>query len=159
GDSFAAGINTATGEERWRIARPPLANWASPAAVATKEGGVAILQDGKQLTGIAAKTGKQLWTFDMACSGIESAAVDDAKRSVPASGVTALDVTTNPTAPELVWESNKLSPSGASAVVHRGKVYTVNRAGVLNSADAKTGKVESSLRLKGPVWATPVIAG
>jgi outer membrane protein assembly factor BamB len=159
GDSFAAGINTSTGEERWRVARPPLANWSSPASVSTKEGGIAILQDDNKLTGIAAKSGKQLWTFDLPCSGVVSSAVDDGKLYVPAKGITALEVASNPTAPELLWEQNKLSASGASAVVHRGKVYTVNSAGVLNSADAKTGKIESSLRLKGPVWATPVIAG
>ena len=30
GDSFAAGINTATGETRWRKSRDRVANWASP---------------------------------------------------------------------------------------------------------------------------------
>src|SRR6185503_14861072 len=30
GDSFAAGIDTSTGETKWRVNRDKLANWASP---------------------------------------------------------------------------------------------------------------------------------
>jgi outer membrane protein assembly factor BamB len=159
GDSFAAGIDTKTGEERWRIARPAAANWSSPASVTTKEGSFAILQDDNKLVAVRAKTGEEVWNFKLGCSGVTSSVVADGKLFVPANGVTAFDIETNPTAPQLLWESNKLSTNGASAVAHQGKVYAVNRAGVLTCADAKTGDVQYQLRLKGPVWATPVIAG
>jgi outer membrane protein assembly factor BamB len=159
GDSFAAGLNTSTGEERWRIARPAAPNWSSPASVITKEAGLAILQDDNKLVAVNAKTGEEVWSFKVACSGVTSSVVADGKLFVPANGITAFDVHSNPTAPEMLWEANKLSTSGASAVVHQGNVYAVNRAGVLTCASAKTGEVSYQLRLKGPVWATPVIAG
>lgn len=159
GDSFAAGLDTATGEERWRIARPPLPNWSSPASVVSKAGAQAILQDDKRLVALEPKTGKEVWSYSLACSGMTSSALADGKLFVPANGVTALDISTNPTAPQLLWESSKLATSGASAVVHDGRVYTINRAGVLTCGDAKTGDVQYQLRLKGPVWSTPIIAG
>lgn len=159
GDSFAAGLDTATGEERWRIARPKAANWSSPTSIVTKEGNFAILQDDTKLVAVRAKTGEEVWNFKLACSGVTSSVVADGKLFVPANGVTALDVTTNPTSPQLMWESNKLSTSGASAVAHNGHVYALNRAGVLTCADAKSGELKYQLRLKGPLWATPVIAG
>jgi outer membrane protein assembly factor BamB len=159
GDSFAAGLDAATGQERWRVARSPSANWSSPISFPAKDGAQAILQDGEKLVGLDARTGREVWNFKLACNGTASSVLADGKLYVPADGITALDLGGHPTAPELLWDSNKLAASGASAVAYKGQVYTVNRAGVLTCADAKTGEVTSQLRLKGPVWATPVIAG
>jgi outer membrane protein assembly factor BamB len=39
------------------------------------------------------------------------------------------------------------------------RVYIVNRAGVLNCADAENGEVLWQLRLEGDIWASPVVAG
>jgi outer membrane protein assembly factor BamB len=60
GDSFAAGLDTATGRERWRIARDPRANWSSPTSVATKEGPLVLLQDLEKLTALEPRSGKQV---------------------------------------------------------------------------------------------------
>jgi outer membrane protein assembly factor BamB len=60
---------------------------------------------------------------------------------------------------ETLWESGSLSPSSVCPVVHDGKVYTINSAGVLLCGDATTGEVVWKLRLKGTFWATPVISG
>jgi outer membrane protein assembly factor BamB len=58
-----------------------------------------------------------------------------------------------------LWDSNKITTSGACPVVHEGTVYSISRAGILTAGDAESGKVRWSLRLKGPVWATPIVAG
>jgi outer membrane protein assembly factor BamB len=58
----------------------------------------------------------------------------------------------------VLWDANKIATSGSSPVASDGYVYALNRAGVLTCADVKTGEVSYQLRLKGPVWATPVIA-
>ncbi|HTN75851.1 MAG TPA: PQQ-binding-like beta-propeller repeat protein [Pirellulaceae bacterium] len=159
GDSFAAGLNTSTGEERWRIARKPLANWSSPIAIKTKEGGeVVVLQDGSTITGVHPQTGEIQWKYELPCSETTSTTVRDGKLFVPANGVTALDLASSPSAPKLLWDSNKIGTSGSSPVVTDNMVYSVNRAGVLACADIKTGEVGQQLRLKGPVWASPIIA-
>lgn len=159
GDSFAAGIDTTSGEERWRIARNPSANWSSPTSVKTKdEGELILLQDGSKLTAVNPKNGESKWTFEIPCSETTSTAVVEGKLYVPANGVTALDVEQGSGTPKLLWDSNKIGTSGSSPVVHQGIVYSVNRAGVLTCASTENGEVLQQLRLKGPVWATPVIA-
>ncbi len=159
GDSFAAGMDTKTGVERWRIARSPTANWSSPTSVKTKdEGELILLQDGSKLTAVSPKSGEAKWSFDLPCSETTSTTVVGEKLYVPANGVTALDVEQGSGTPKLLWDSNKIGTSGSSPVVHNGLVYSVNRAGVLSCANAESGEVVQQLRLKGPVWATPVIA-
>jgi outer membrane protein assembly factor BamB len=158
GDSFAAGLDVETGIERWRVARDPLANWSSPVALESKDGWQVLLQSGEKLVALDAMTGKQVWDFKLACSEITSTAVQGDKLYVPANGVTALEVSENSSAPELLWDANKIATSGSSPVVHDECVYALNRAGVLTCADVKSGEVLYQLRLKGPGWATPIIA-
>ncbi|MCX7668593.1 MAG: PQQ-like beta-propeller repeat protein, partial [Anaerolineae bacterium] len=43
--------------------------------------------------------------------------------------------------------------------VHEGRVYVTKSAGVLACADATNGKVLWQVRLRGPIWATPALAG
>src|SRR4030095_8874655 len=72
---------------------------------------------------------------------------------------TALACSSAASSPSLLWESNKLSPGSASPIVHSGRVYALNKAGVLVCGDEKDGDVAWQLRLKGTFWATPLIAG
>lgn len=158
GDSFAAGLDVKTGVERWRIARAPEANWSSPIALQTNTGWQVILQSGEKLVAVEANTGKQVWESQLACSGITSTVLSDGKLLVPANGVTALQLGDPSATPEVLWDANKIATSGSSPVASDGCIYALNRAGVLTCADTKTGEVLYQLRLKGPVWATPVIA-
>jgi outer membrane protein assembly factor BamB len=159
GDSFAAGIDTATGETRWRVARPAAANWVSPAALRGKDGKHAVLlQSGDGLTAYDSKSGEQLWKYDVSCAGISSATTTADRIFLPANGLTVLEAKVDSTSPSLAWDSNRLSPGNASPVVFEDKVYLLNRAGVLTCGDAKTGDLLWQERLKGTFWATPVIA-
>ncbi|HEX5105111.1 MAG TPA: PQQ-binding-like beta-propeller repeat protein, partial [Pirellulaceae bacterium] len=159
GDSFAAGLDTATGETRWRVSRPNKANWVSPAAFRGNSGKDAVLlQSGDGLTAYDAKSGEQLWKYDVACAGIPSVTAAGDRIYLPANGLTALDVAAGSTSPSLAWDSNRLSPGNASPVVLGDRVYLLAKAGVLNCGDAATGDLLWQERLKGTFWATPVIA-
>jgi outer membrane protein assembly factor BamB len=158
GDSFAAGLDVKTGIERWRIARDPQANWSSPTAFPTNNGWQVLLQSGAKLVSVDANTGKQAWEYKLACSETTSTVVADGKLYVPANGVTALELGDSNATPQVLWDANKIATSGSSPVASDGYVYALNRAGVLTCADVKTCEVSYQLRLKGPVWATPVIA-
>ena len=46
----------------------------------------------------------------------------------------------------------------SSPVVYDGRVYAVKTAGVLACADAADGTILWQIRLKGPIYATPVLA-
>jgi outer membrane protein assembly factor BamB len=160
GDSFAAGLDTATGENRWRIDRPKEANWASPAALPVKDGkDLVLLQSNKTLAAHDPKSGEQVWSFELACSGIPSSTPSGERIFAPAKGVTALDLKSGETAPSLAWDSNRLATGNASPVIHDGKVYVLaSRSGVLTCGDAEKGELLWQLRLSGTFWATPVVA-
>ena len=49
-------------------------------------------------------------------------------------------------------------PGAASPVLHRGRLYTINRAGVLSAADLNDGSQLWQVRAQGSFWATPVFA-
>ena len=162
GDSFAAGIDTNTGETRWRVDRDRRANWVSPVALPGKRSGrdVVLLQSGTGFSGHDAQTGEQLWKFDLPCSTTPSPAVTADRIYIPANGLTAFDIPADASTPALAWSSNVLSPSPASPVVgNDGKIYTMNNSGVLTCGDAKTGERLWQLRVGGRHWATPVLAG
>jgi outer membrane protein assembly factor BamB len=159
GDSFAAGIDTATGETRWRVPRPNKANWVSPAAIRGENGKNAVLlQSGDGLTAYDAKTGEQLWKYDVACSGIPSVTPAGDRIYLPANGITALDASADSSSPSLAWDSNRLAPGNASPVIDGERIYLLSRAGVLVCGDTKTGDLLWQERLKGTFWATPVLA-
>lgn len=158
GDSFAAGLDTATGENRWRIARPNAANWVSPAVLpAVDVGPLVLLQASSGITAHDPLTGQQRWKFDAPCGGIASTTAAGRRIYIPARGLTALDA--GGSSPSLAWESNKLAMVYTSPVIHDGRIYVINRAGVLVCGDEKTGDALWQVRLKGTFWATPVVAG
>ncbi|MCI0358823.1 MAG: PQQ-like beta-propeller repeat protein [Planctomycetaceae bacterium] len=160
GDSFAAGLDVASGQNRWRIDRPHAANWVSPAILKTADGkSAALLQSADGITAHDPKSGEQLWKFDAKCAGIPSLMTAGGRIFIPAAGITALETTSAGTSPSLLWESNKLGLGNSSPIVHGGRVYALNKAGVLVCGDEQDGDVAWQLRLKGTFWATPLIAG
>ena len=161
GDSFAAGLDVATGETRWRIERPARANWASPAALRDPDGKeLVLLQSAKGLTAHDPLSGKQIWQYDVECAGIPSATTVGDRIYLPAKGLTVLKAGAASTAAELLWDDNQLGPGNASPVIYKGKVFALSaRDGMLSCGNAEKGGLLWKQRLKGTFWATPVMAG
>lgn len=161
GDSFAAGIDTATGETKWRLERPAQANWASPAALTGKNGKqLVLLQSSTGLTAHNPQTGEQVWKYDVESNIIPSPTAVGSRIFFAGKGLTALDADVDATSATLAWDSNQLAPGNASPVILDDKVYVLAaRSGVLSCGDAKTGDQLWEARLKGTFWATPVVAG
>jgi outer membrane protein assembly factor BamB len=159
GDSFAIGLDTATGETAWRLDRKKMMNWASPTVLrgAKPEDDLVLLQSPWGLTAHDPKDGKERWRHDKECSGIPSATLAGDTLFLPCSGITALRINSG-SPPEILWQENRLSPAGPSPVVHDGRIYTMNRT-ILVCGDAATGKVLWQLRMaNGMYWATPLLA-
>lgn len=166
GDSFAMGLDTATGQTRWKIPRKPQSNWTSPGLMSlpasdrgTSPGEVVLLQSGEKLTAHDPRTGKQLWALEEPCGSIPSPVSRGNVAYVAAAGLTALRAEPDSEQTEVLWREAKLAAGSASPALHRNKLFVINRAGVLSAADAASGAVEWQLRLKGTFWATPVAAG
>ncbi|MCA9120546.1 MAG: PQQ-binding-like beta-propeller repeat protein [Planctomycetaceae bacterium] len=160
GDSFAAGVDVATGETRWRIERERRANWVSPIALpGNRDGGrVVLLQSASGLTAHDSLTGEELWRYEVPCSTTPSVAVNEDHIFIPANGLTVLKLAPDATVPSLAWDSSQLSPSPASPIVVGDRVYTMNSSGVLACGDVATGKRLWQLRVGGKFWSTPVVA-
>lgn len=160
GDSFATGLDTSTGEPRWRIKRAPDASWSSPVELRGPDGkSLALLQSPRGLTAVDPATGDKIWQHHAGCDAITSSATTEGRVYLPSKGITALHAAPGSAAANFLWSENKLNPGAASPVVHERRIYIVNRAPVLVCASAESGEVSWQLRLKGAFWATPVIAG
>ncbi|MCP4191927.1 MAG: PQQ-binding-like beta-propeller repeat protein [Planctomycetaceae bacterium] len=159
GDSFVSGINTATGETRWRIARPKRANWSSPVTMTDAEGNpLVLLKSDDGLDAHHLETGEKMWSFASSAGGIPSIVTDGSLIYLPADGMTVLQATGGKKEPTVVWTSPRLRPGPASPIIHGDRMFAVNRSGVVTCANLKDGEVEWQLRLKGSFWATPILA-
>ncbi len=158
-ESFTAGLDSATGLNRWKLDRPKAANWTS-ALVWSGHGADAVaLQSGKGITGIDARTGRELWNYAEAASTIPSGAVGPEALYAASNGITA--IVPDSGSVTQVWRNEKLRPGTASPIVLGDNIYVVNNAGVLLKADTKTGTEDRKfkLRLKGPFSGSPVGIG
>ena len=160
GESFAAGIDAATGETRWHIGRPSVASWCSPIALPSAGGRktAVLLQATSGLAAHDAQTGALVWQVAAPCAGIASSLLVGERLYVPMKGLTALRLRDERGEPDRVWDANRLSPGSASPVVAGRRVYAV-AGSIAKCGDAETGNVLWQLRLKGTHWATPLIAG
>jgi outer membrane protein assembly factor BamB len=160
GESFVAGLDCEDGTLRWKIDRPKQANWASPVVVQTPaKTQMVVLQSREDLKAIDPKTGHAIWSIDMACSSIPSALEAGGKLLVPASGITALDLSSVGDVPSKLWDNNKLSANACSPLVFGNRIYTISRT-VLASADLFSGELKWQARLADAksIWSSPVIA-
>jgi len=162
GESFAAGIDAATGLTRWRIAREQTATWTSPTLLRgrTPAEDLVLLQSKSSLSAHEPRTGREVWRYGASCSTLSSTACAGDRVYLPAGGgLMALAFDPQKRSVGLLWEEPRLRTENASPVCHEGRLYTLKSPGILVSSDAATGKVLWQLRLRGPIWATPVIAG
>lgn len=162
-EAFAAGLDVSNGVQRWKIDRPKMSNWTSPGVIKGKTPAedLVLLQSGTGLAAHNPKTGELAWTFDEGASTIPSTGVSGEYLLVPSNGLTALKVDSTSKNPQKLWNEGKLSPGTSSPIALDGKVYIVNRAGVLTCASIADGKTLWQLRVngKGGFSSTPVAAG
>ena len=161
GESFAAGIDTATGQTRWRIERDHGAIWSSPAVLrGTKPGGdLVLMQSRPGLTAHDPQTGRVVCQYETSCHTTSSAVGFGGRAYLPSHGLHALEPDAAAGAIRFLWHQPKLSSGSSSPVIHDGRAYTVKGSTILVCGDLADGSVLWQLRLKGPIWATPVAAG
>jgi outer membrane protein assembly factor BamB len=159
-ESFTAGLDVKTGVNRWKLARPKMANWTSPLLLNSPGAPTRVLlQSGKGIVAVEPRRGRILWDYTDGAATIPSATVSDGIVFVPSHGITALEPAADGHPPKQLWRSALLRPATASPVVLNQRVFTLNEAGVLSCGDATNGNRLWQLRLKGPFSATPVAAG
>ena len=159
-DSFAAGIDTVTGETKWEIPRPNKANWSSPRLVEAVDGSKAVVLHGlDNLVGIDPATGKELWKLDMNCSSVATAVFTRGKLHVPAGGTKTYELTSATQTPNLIWETTRINPNSSSLLVTDIGVLGLNRSVLVCCDDQGEMKWQARLPDAGQFWSTPVVAG
>jgi outer membrane protein assembly factor BamB len=161
GASFVAGLDAATGETRWRLPRLREAGWTSPTLLRGKTPAedLVLLEDRKRLSAHDPESGKLVWTHEGMVDTIPTVSTSGDRIFLPAVGLHALAVEPGGRGIKPLWYQQRLRMDNASPVAHQGKVYLLKSPGILVAADATQGEVLWQVRLKGPIWATPVLAG
>jgi outer membrane protein assembly factor BamB len=159
GESFAVAVDKRTGQNRWRVPRPRDINWATPLLIEHGGKTEVVLQSTGELAGHDAATGKRHWSFQgKGPASIPSPVFGKGMLLVPGTPFLALRPESSGEPPPRVWQSNKLPTGFSSPVYHDDRVYTVATRGVVNCADAATGKPVWDARLEGPFAASPLVA-
>lgn len=162
-ESFAAGIDRATGKNRWKTDRARKANWTSPVVLkdSATGGDVVALQGSAGVSAVDPDTGREVWAYEDGAATMASGAAsgDGSVLFVPSHGLTALQAGPERNVARQLWREEQQSPGTASPLVLGDHVFTLNNAGVLTCAETKTGERLWRLRLKGPFSASPVAAG
>jgi outer membrane protein assembly factor BamB len=158
--SFATGIDAATGKSLWRVDRPRLLCWSSPITLPGKDGHpLVLLQGSSRLSAIDPRTGREVWGLDRHSDEVASSLVQGSILFVPGEkGLAAFELGANQTAPPMLWEKSKLSPTTASPLLMNGTLYTL-RGAILVRADPHTGESKGQCRLKGSFSASIIGAG
>jgi len=160
GESFVAGIDVADGATRWRLERQPDAVWCSPTVLRGKapEDDVVLLQTRGRFTGHDPRTGEALWLYEADCHTIASSTTCGDCVYLPGNGLHALRYDPAARNVKPLWYEQRLRGGNSSPVVDDGRVYRIKSPAILVCADAADGRILWQLRLKGPIWATPVVA-
>jgi outer membrane protein assembly factor BamB len=156
GESFVAGIDAATGENRWRVSRPRGINWSTPLVIQNQGRDEVLLQTPGQFTAHDPATGKLLWTWAGECAAASSPVLGDGMLFIAGGKLTALRPGAASESPQVLWQNNKLATGYTSPLYYQGLVYTVSGRGVINCAEPGTGKILWSERLEGEHSASPL---
>ena len=160
-ESYSLGLDVKTGRNLWKLERPKAANWSSPIAwrADAKSAPAAVIQGAKGILAVDPASGSKLWEYSDSASSTSSSTVIDGVIYAVSNGITAFKPKGSGAAPEQLWRTKAISPATISPVVLGGKIYSINGAGVIATADLKTGDPGWKLRLTGPFSASPVGAG
>lgn len=157
GDSFVEAMDVSNGTTLWRLERPKDSNWTSPVHLpgdgTTND--MVLLKCDENVAAHDLRTGDQVWKIDGEVGGTPSMVVTKHRIFVPGSTFLALQRT--PNAPTVEWESKKIRTS-PSPIADQQRIVFINNAGVLNSHDSMTGKLNWQVRVGGKYWASPVMA-
>ena len=165
GESFVAGINTATGETRWHVDRVKEASWASPIIVPAKDERpeMIVLQSQDRVTALRMADGSKVWEQEGRVGTIASSVFSGDQVYVPVDGTTVYDV--DPSGQlKKAWNSPQLRASTSSLVVADDAIYALERGGIVSAFDGKSGERKWKARIvegeaaQGGSWATPILA-
>ena len=160
GPGYLLCIDKASGKNRWKVDRDARVSWSSPIIIPGDEEEILISSKGVVQT-YRAGDGKLVWELTGLDGNTVASPTPAGELVVIGSNDAAWNVALKRGAQvedRIAWRAEATNSFG-SPLVHRGKVYYVNRAGVAMCVDLADGKTLWSQRLPGSCWASPLGAG
>ena len=159
-EAFLAAFDQETGQPLWKTDRPDMLNWASPVVAKVAGHDQLLLSGCERVTSYDPKTGQTLWQTAATTMATSGTVVwqDDlvfAAGGFPKAGVFCLRADGSG---ELLWQ-NKERIYEQSMLAHGGHLYAITDSGMAFCWDGETGEEMWRERLKGPISASPVLAG
>ncbi len=165
GPSYLLAIDKQTGRNLWKTDRQAAMSWATPLITEYKGQSQIIITASREVAAYETLTGAQLWSVkglkgnatpspsvsgDLVIIGSSDKGSNVAIRLGGAGDVTGTHV---------VWRAQEATANFSSPLIHRGRVYFVNKVGVAFCLDLQTGTEIWRERVGGECWATPLAAG
>jgi len=164
GDSYAIGIEQATGRNRWKTDRPEAwLSWASPQLVPTAAGGEELILCGsRKVDALDPASGKKLWTVGGMSHECIPTPVFAEGRLYVVSGPKSPSMAIEPggrgdvTETHVRWKNTRGAPFVPSAILVGSRYYLVDDAGIATCLSTKDGRRVWQKRLSGQFTASPV---
>lgn len=151
GESFVVSLDSATGEERWRVARDEDTSWTTPLVVDFEGRTQVITSATNRIRSYDASTGELIWEASgMTLNAIPTPFHQDgviyltsgfrgsALMAIALKGASG-DITDTP---NIKWKLDQDTPYVASALLYKNRIYyTKFLSGVLTVADADSGEI------------------
>jgi len=157
---FLMAFNRQTGAAAWRGARPPKLSWSSPvvANVAGRE--QLLLSGGEMVVSYDPKNGRGLWQTQATTSATCGTMVWENGLVFASGGYPKAETVCikGDGSGQIVWR-NQQKCYEQSMLVHQGYLYAITDPGVAYCWKADTGQEMWKARLRGPISASPILAG
>jgi outer membrane protein assembly factor BamB len=145
GQSYLLGVDTKTGNNRWKTERDASVNWSSPIAVKVKDRVQIIVVGTNRAKGYEPEKGKEVWSVSgMAFQCIPTPVVSgDLLLATSGEGTLAIRLDGSKgdlTASHIAWKSKRGAPFVPSPVSYNGLYYLVDDKGYATCLRASTGK-------------------
>ena len=170
GPSCLLALHKNDGSIAWKVDRPSGSSWTSP--VVSLASNAVIVSSARSLTSYDLRSGNREWSVE----GLEGNSVPSpcvvgnhvfTGARIPEFGSAAVAAKSNLCVkiprgagqdPEVLWRSPGAVCDYASPVVDDGRVYFLNKVGVLSCVDAGSGDLVYRKRLGAECWATPIVS-
>jgi outer membrane protein assembly factor BamB len=165
GPSYLLSIDKATGKNIWKTDMPLGVSWATP-AITTHQGRTQIIINvNSRAVAYDAASGKEIWVINTKKNDIIPSPSVSGDLVVFGSEVKGSNFAVrlggegDVTDKQIAWRAKNATAYYASPLIYQGRVYFVNKVGVIFCLDLKTGDELWNTRIEGECWASPFAVG
>jgi len=160
GDAFLVALDRKTGEQTWKTPRPSRINYASPIVADVAGRHQLLISGGDIVASYDPRSGEQLWkaaATTMATAGtmVWEGDLVFASGGYPVAETVCIRADGSG---KVQWRNNQKCYEQSMLVVD-GHLYAINDNGIALCWNAQTGEEQWRERLRGPISASPVLAG